>query len=295
MIDLHTHSIHSDGRNSACELLKLAEEAGLSMLSITDHNAIGAYFELMEKQPKGLFGGKIISGIEYTTTFNGEVIEVLGYGFDVLKMNKLMEGKILSYEEKQKREFRLICDQYKKIGVAFEESKVVFDPKKGSSRGAFWVEIIQYPENRKFFLDERSLTNPGIFSRQEVYNPKSPLFVDESSLFLSLNDTVEIIHKSGGKAFLAHLFVYSKTIPEHIEELLDSSELDGLECVYPSFSNEQRSFVKNLCQSRGLLLSGGSDFHGTNPNKKIGVCEGNFAVDEALVEGWINKLEPFAL
>ena len=295
MIDLHTHSIHSDGKYSACELLELAEDAGLSMLSITDHNAIGAYFELMEMRPRGVFGGRIISGIEYTTTFHGEVIEILGYGFDVLKMNELMKGRILTFEEKQKREFELIYDKYKKTGLTFNEDNLSFDAVKGTSRGTFWREIIKYPENRKFFCDERSLSMPGVFTRQEVYNPKSKLFVDESSLFLSLSETVDLIHKCGGKAFLAHLFVYSQTIPEHIEEILDSCDLDGLECVYPVFSDEQRFFVSDLCRRRGLLTSGGSDFHGTNPAKKIGVHEGGFAVDESLVKDWIDGLEPFVI
>ena len=293
MIDLHTHSIYSDGKYSACELLRLANEVGLSMLSITDHNAIGAYFELMDKCPENVFGGKIVTGVEYTTTFRGEVIEVLGYGFDVLKMKELMSGRVLTFEEKQKAEYKLIYDQYRRAGVVFDENNVVYDPKKGSSRGAFWKEILKYPENRKLFLNERSLLTWGIFSRQELYNPKSPLYVDESSLFLSLNDTIDLIHKCGGRAFLAHLYGYSESIPAQIEELLDDCELDGMECVYPSFSQEKREYISFLCQKRGLLISGGTDFHGMKPEHRIGIHTGDFKVDESVVGDWRNELDSF--
>lgn len=93
MIDLHTHTKHSDGSSSTEELLKAAEQQGLSTLSITDHNTIAAYNDLKDYGTRTLFKGKIITGVEITTTYKGEVIEVLGYNFDIKKMQELLEKK----------------------------------------------------------------------------------------------------------------------------------------------------------------------------------------------------------
>ena len=81
MIDLHTHTKNSDGSSSTLELLEEAERIGLSLLSIADHNTIRAHYELQNMNLRNIFSGKIISGVEITTTYKGETFEVLGYGF----------------------------------------------------------------------------------------------------------------------------------------------------------------------------------------------------------------------
>ena len=104
MIDIHTHTKYSDGSSTVKELLEEAQIKELTLLSITDHNTIDAYRELSDPETRNLFKGKIIPGIEITTTYNKEIIEILGYGFDLNKMNQFLKENVLTFEEKQLKE-----------------------------------------------------------------------------------------------------------------------------------------------------------------------------------------------
>lgn len=287
MIDIHTHTIYSDGSYSVRELLEEAERKKLSVLSITDHNTVSGYDEV--NKFRCLFSGKILPGIEITTTYKGETIEVLGYGFDIDKMKDFLEENVLTFEAKQLKEFELIREQYRKIGVKFDEKNIKFNPKVESSKVAFVNEIKKYPENFKFFLYEDSITTASGFTRNEVYNPKSPLYVDESSLFPSLDKVISMIHKSGGISFLAHVFAYSPNIAEDLINILNNYKLDGIECFYTTFTDKQSEYLIDLCKKRGLHMSGGSDFHGTRKiNHALGVGRGNLCIAEDVIYSWCN-------
>lgn len=290
MIDLHTHTTNSDGSATTKELLIEAEEKSLSILAITDHNTIASHHELKNSALRNLFSGDIITGIEITTTYKGETIEVLGYGFDVDIMQEFLAGNVLTFKEKQLKEFELIKKQYQRIGVKFQEERITFNPEKESSRVAFVKEIKNYPENYHFFLNKESITSDKGFTRNEVYNPKSPLYVDESSLFPSLEKAIAMIHQAGGIAFLAHTYAYSPNIAADLLNILDNYELDGLECFYTTFTDEQSDYLVKLCAKRNLFMSGGSDFHGTRKiNHNLGTGHGNLNISENIVSNWINN------
>ncbi len=293
MIDIHSHTIYSDGSSSVEQLLNEAEKLDLSLLSITDHNTIQAYFELQKFNIRDKFKGKIISGIEITTTYKGETVEVLGYGFDLETMQQFLDVYVLTFEEKQLKEYELIKNRYNDIGVIFDENNIKFDPKVESCRPAFAIEIKKHPENYKFFLNQESINTTSGFTRNEVYNPKSPLYVDESSLFPSLDLAIKMIHNSGGLAFLAHTFAYSPNIANELLNIINNYELDGLECFYTTFTKEQSDYLINICKSRGMYMSGGSDFHGTRKiNHNLGTGHGNLHIDESVVDNWISDYIP---
>lgn len=292
MIDIHTHTKYSDGSSTVKELLEEAQIKELTLLSITDHNTIDAYRELSDPETRNLFKGKIIPGIEITTTYNKEIIEILGYGFDLNKMNQFLKENVLTFEEKQLKEYDLIKKQYKKIGVIFDASAIKFDPKKESCRESLLNEIKKYKENEKFFLykDSPTLAN---FTRKEIYNPKSPLYVDESSLFPSFEKTIEMIHDSDGLAFLAHVYAYSPNISDELLNIIKNYNLDGLECFYTTFTEEQSKYLTELCHERNMYLSGGSDFHGTRKtNHNLGTGNQNLNIPEDIVKEWINHYLP---
>ena len=116
MIDIHTHTTFSDGSFNVEELLIEAEKLNLSLISITDHNTIRSYFELQNSNIRNKFSGKIMTGIEITTTYKGEIIEILGYNFDLKTMQQFLDQNVLSFEEKQLKEYNLIKNRYKEIG-----------------------------------------------------------------------------------------------------------------------------------------------------------------------------------
>ncbi len=288
MIDIHSHTKYSDGSSSVEEVLQEATRLGLTLLSITDHNTVEAYRDLSKPEVRQLFPGKILSGVEITTTYNGEIIEVLGYKFDLNKMDALLKKNVLTFEEKQLKEYELIKEQYRKVGVMFDPSAIKFDPKIESSRVAFVREIKKYPENNKFFLYPESLATYSGFTRNEIYNPKSPLYVNESSLFPSLDETIDMIHDAGGLAFLAHPYAYSPTLQKEILNIIKNSDFDGIECFYTTFTKEQSDYLQEVCKERNMFISGGSDFHGTRKtNHNLGTGNNNLNIDESLLAEWL--------
>lgn len=287
MIDMHIHTDNSDGSSSINEVLRDADKLELILISITDHNSINAYEKLNDPEIRKLFKGEIITGCEITTTYNGEVIEVLGYDFDLLVMKELLSENVLTFEKKQLKEAELIERQFKKIGLKFNSKNINFNPKKESSRVAFCNEIKKFPENYIFFLEKESAESNTGFSRNEVFNPKSPLYVDESSLYPSLEKTIEMIHRAGGFAFLAHPFVYSSTIVKKLEEITRIYNLDGIECYYTTFTNQETAYLLDYCNRHQLYKCGGSDYHGKNKvNHNLGIGDGKMKISEKLIADW---------
>lgn len=286
MIDLHTHTTCSDGSDNPKEVVQKAKEKGISILSITDHNTVDGY-GLLDKEDYDAI--TIIPGVEITTTYKGQVIEVLGYGFDLFKMNDLLNKNVLTFEQKQLKEFELISLRYKKIGLKFDLNNIKFNSKKESCRSYFCSELKKYEENKKYFSNDNIWNIKKGFTRKGVYNPNSKLYVDESYLYPSLEKTIDIIHESGGVAFLAHTFSYSSSIYNELDNILDNYKLDGLECFYTTFTDEQTNILVDKCRERNLLMSGGSDYHGTRKiNHNLGVGHGNLSIDESKIGNWFD-------
>ena len=97
MIDLHLHTVHSDGTDSVKELLENAERNKIEIISITDHNSVDAYYEI-EQNPeiRNIFSGKIIVGCELKTTYNKVNIEI--DGFDKARFFSVDELVELNYD-----------------------------------------------------------------------------------------------------------------------------------------------------------------------------------------------------
>lgn len=287
MIDLHIHTTYSDGSDSLLEALKKANDFNLEVISITDHNTCDAYLELNKLNIKDYYKGKIILGVEITTSYKGETIEVLGYNFNLKGMLEFLRLNTLAEEEKNLKEFELIKNRFNEIGVKFDINNVSFDPEKWSSRIAFCNEIKKHKENEKYFYDKNSLINKMGFTRNEIYNPKSPLYVDETSLYPYLDKVIASIHECGGKAFLAHTFAYSSSIAESLDDIFDNYKFDGIECFYTTFTDEQTNYLLEFAKNRNLLISGGSDYHGINKiNHELGIGSGNLNINKNILEDW---------
>lgn len=290
MTDLHCHSTYSDGTLTPAELLKLAEETGLALFSITDHDRIGAYEDLKDPAVRALFSGKIITGTELTAILRGQTVEILGYGYDPEKLAPFIESKKRP-PVFPPRELTLIYDTYRKAGVRLELAPEEYSKEKFISPKRMVFQQLQHPDNKDFFLDPANRENLIGYYRQELYNPDSPLYVDYTPLFGSPMDAVNAIHDAGGLAFLAHCFQYTDRIHGHLEEIIKELPLDGIECWYSTFTPEQSAYLEEFCTRNGLLMSGGSDFHGGNrPGTNLGTGDnGTLRVKTEKILSWAEK------
>ncbi len=294
MIDLHMHSTLSDGSSTVDEILREAESKKLSLLSITDHDQIGAYDVLKNENHKGIFSGKIITGVEVTVTVDGELVEILGYGFDLDIFKQGVKKKFLTFKEYKIQEYNRILETYTAKGIKFKAGNIKFMPEYESCRKALWKEIIRYPENVEKFEYPTSVDNYTRFSRDEFYNPKSFFYVDMCDTFLGFQETIDLIHKAGGMAFLAHPFIYSENVVARLQSIVDRYNLDGIECFYYNFTDDQTQFLLDFCDKNNLYSSGGSDYHGTiRPGDEIGTGRGNLRVDPERISRWADKLPDY--
>lgn len=289
MIDLHTHTCHSDGSDSAEELLAKAQASAVTLLSITDHNTVSAY----RTDAVRTYRGCLVPGVEITCMYEGEVVEVLGYGFALDRMEEELKNHVLTFREKQLREFELLCDTFARVGVRFDPGDISFDPDRESCRKAFLRNLNRHPENRRFFGCEKSWEHSRVFTREEIYNPASSLYVDESSLYPDVGTAAAMIHRSGGIAFLAHLYIYASAngIRKNLKEVLRKFELDGVECAHSEFTELQIADLNGFCTEHGFLRCGGSDYHGgRKPGIELGTGRGQLTITEAYLTEWPEKI-----
>ena len=292
MIDLHIHTNNSDGTDTVEELLKKAEALNLEYISITDHDNCNGYDKLKRINISNIFSGKIIPGIEIKCTYQKRTIEVLGYKINTDVMNRWMQE---FYKDKQRdtlqiKYFNLLYEKCKKMGLSLsDKDKIIWNPKNDWASFTIYSELKKHPENQNI-MPEDMWTEFSGFNRKYCNNPEHILYIDKSEDYPTLKQTINAIKKAGGLVFMPHLFIYKwvENKKEFIETLVENYEIDGLECFYTDFSEEQTQYLINLCNRKKLYKSGGSDYHGLNKEKiSLATGYGNLNIDKKIIQDWI--------
>lgn len=289
MIDLHCHTINSDGTWTTKELLSKAEEIKLEILSITDHDTAKAYIEIEQnKKLQDIYKGKIIRGVELNCTFDGVKIEILAYNFDLQPVQKWLEN----YYTPEKNRKRLIEEFNDLVNICHTkgikiESNLSYNPDIEYPVDVIYDNIIQFQENRKFFTEEQ-WKNKGLFFRTCTVDKKFILYRDFSKQMPTLEFLNKFIHEHNGKIFLAHLYKYKlDDYISYLSKIVNKNLIDGIEVYHSSFSNEQIENLKKYCINKNLLMSGGSDCHGEKKKeRKLGVGYGNLNINKEIVQNW---------
>lgn len=294
MIDLHMHTKYSDGTDTVTELLKKAQERNLEVISITDHDCCSSYEEMESVNVAKYFKGKIIVGTEFKTTFLGRNIEILGYGFDYEKVNKFLKNFYSKdfIQQRTKILYQKFLDILDNIGLIYHLEPVETFESEFFER-KIYDELIRHPENLEI-LKEDVFSSFSNFFRKGISNAKSALYLDTKSFKPSFQEITFLIHESGGLSFLAHPFQYKfSDTEEFLEQIYDGNDLDGIECFYTNFSIEQTEYLINFAKKRNLLISGGSDYHGTNKvNFDLGIGRGDLKINSNILSNWnINYFE----
>ncbi|MCI8276689.1 MAG: PHP domain-containing protein [Clostridia bacterium] len=292
MIDLHLHTNHSDGTDSVEELLRNAENKKLDLISITDHDQVGAYYELENNSNlRSLYNGKIVVGSELKTCYDRVPIEILAYGIDYKKI-RIHEIDMQKMQEEIMEKLKSVA---RSLGLKFDEKNTYIDRKDSMKQFAAFTlgtELLKHEENKEI-IKQIGEFEPTTFFRVHQSNLDSPFYADETFASIDINELIYRIHEAGGLAFLAHGFIYPfKDRVKTIEEILSKTEIDGMECIYPLFSEEERKIAFDLCKKYNKYMSGGSDYHAKNkPNVEMGTgIDNNISIDLELVKDWIDKV-----
>ena len=246
-IDMHVHTTASDGTFTPSEVVDLAHEIGLSAIAITDHDTVSGFAEA-ERQSE-LYGMEIIPGIEFSTKYKGRV-HLLGYYIDT-KCSELLEELDNIVKDRDKRNEKIV-DLMRQDGI-----DISYDGMKER-----FGEVIGRPHFATILVENGFA--PTTKDAFEAYVGKGKKYWLPRST-ITMERCIELIRIAGGTPILAHLFEYkydTKSLQELIEYCF-SIGISGVEVRHPSHTLEQMMFLEEQCDMRGIVKTGGSDFHGS--------------------------------
>lgn len=271
-IDLHMHSnISNDGDFSPAELMKMCSKAGIKTAALADHNSVRGVAEAIKEGEK--FGVKVIPAIEIDCTYKEYNLHVLGYNIDY--NNKIFEKIEKNVFEQELKAGDKRMALVKEAGIFFDEEKV----RKLSYDGTITGEMI----GEAAIEDERNRENPLITPYLEggtrSNNPYVNFYWDWCSKgkpayvpikYITLKEAIDIIHKTGGKAVLAHPN-NNIGMNEEIFKEIATEGIEGVEVFSSYHSKENAEFFLKMAEKYNVSVTCGSDFHGkTKPAIKLG-------------------------
>ncbi len=292
MVDMHIHSNNSDGTDTVEELLKKAEILHLKYISITDHDTCKGYEELKKVDVKNLFSGHIVKGIEIKCSYKKRTIEVLGYNIDTKIMQKWLDDfyKDKKRNQLQMKYFNLLYNKCKKMKLILDEKEdIIWNPDRDWASFTIYSEIKRHEENKNRVPKDLWESFAG-FNRKYCNDPDHVLYIDKSQDYPSLEETILAIKKAKGLVFMPHLYVYKwvENKNEFINEFVEIYKIDGIECYYTDFKEEETNYLLELCEKHNLYISGGSDYHGKNkPKISLAKGYGNLNINEEIIKKWI--------
>ena len=294
MIDLHIHTLNSDGSETVEEVLRRAEEQKLSYISITDHESVNGHYQLRKINVKDYYSGKIIPGVELKNYYKDRVIDMLAYNIDIDKFNEYLdrEYKNKTHRILEEKNLRHFYKQAKEYGLVLDPiESLKWDKDRDWGSVVFYNELKKHPENEAKVPKDlwEDFFN---FKKDYVYNRNNLFFLDKKDDYPSPAQTVEEVHKAGGVAFLAHVHEYKWVDDkiEYIKQFIKDSNVDGIECYYSKFTNEQTKELLEFCKENNLYTSGGTDFHGKRkPDIQIGVGRGNLQIPDEIIRDWYKE------
>lgn len=266
--DLHIHTNFSDGCLSPEDIVRRAHEAGLTVIAITDHdNVEGIPRAMAEARISGI---SLIPGIEFSTDLPDAEIHILGYYIDY-KAEWLLELLSRIRNDRKNRIYKT-AELLKKLGVEIKPEEVLALAEAGSVGRPHVARV---------------LVSKGIVgSVQEAFNKYlnygAPAYVPHFKL--TPEEAVKVIIKAGGIPVYAHPAVSNK---DDIIPALVSAGLAGIEVYYSKHSGTQIKRYLSIAKKHGLLVTGGSDFHGFGTVRDVALG------DSMLPDRFIRKMEEY--
>jgi len=264
-MDLHLHSIYSDGQLTPLQIIKQAKRNRVSTISITDHDEIKGYFCGLKYASS--LGIKLIPGIEINTENDEGELHILGYNFNpgnskIHQHVKWRKKQALNWGEQIIRRLDL-------CGYSINWDSFIKRAQGGViNRTHIAYELISQGYLNSF-KDAYTLV---LREAQKVEAFREPFTAKEA---------IQLVHQAGGEAFLAHPAIYPGQI--NVDKLARFG-LDGIEVFYPKNTQAQTKFWISEAQRLGLKISGGSDYHG--PDSKSSYPIGSVQLPSLVYEQW---------
>ena len=295
-IDLHTHTVHSDGALSPTELVKKAAEIGLSAIAISDHENVAGLDEAMEAGKK--FGVEIIPAVEISS-YPDPLTEhhILGY-FINYRDEKLLKALREVKESREERAAKVVKN-LNDLGY-----EVTFGDVKALAKGTIvqphlaWSVISNHKNKDKLKEDFGEIPDTGAFIRKYLV-PGTPAY--EARKAFTPKEAISLIHEVGGSAIFAHP-CWTTVKKENGNLIFDDRKfeqitrlgIDGVEVLaHRGEEEDTKKCVEHftlLAKKYKLLITGGSDYHGFgSAGKQLGFTDFYLKVPYSILEDLKSK------
>lgn len=273
--DLHMHTTYSDGRLTPEELVDAAKAAGLTYMAITDHDTVEGISHLYETGRYPCKAVRIIPGIEFSAHHPLREIHILGYNIDIYygplvdKLNDVTEARWTRFAE--------MLEKLRQLGYAISEAEVL--SVAGGSKAISRSHIGRVMVKKGYFATVREAFDALLAKGQPAYVPHYRLEVRE---------IIDLIKAAGGTPVLAHPKLVGD---DALVEQICQSGIEGLEVFYPRHDATDTSRYLAMADHYGLLVSGGSDYHGfpTRYPQEVGV----FTIEDKWAEKFYRPVQKF--
>jgi predicted metal-dependent phosphoesterase TrpH len=261
-IDLHTHSTVSDGTETPAALLKTAQDAGLDVVALTDHDTTDGWAAAEAARPPGL---TVVPGMElscrwYPTDDRPISVHLLAYLFDP-------QHPALMQERGRLRAERLGRGEKIAAALAAAGYPISWDRIVEASEGG----VVGRPHIA------RALVEAGVAGSVDdafatLLHPRSPHYVPKVDT--EVREGIALVRAAGGVPVFAHGLATrrGRVVGDNAIHAMVDAGLLGLEVDHPDHSPEEREHLRALAHELGLIRTGSSDYHGTNKTTPIGAC-----------------------
>lgn len=272
-VDFHVHSYMSDGTVSPTEVVKLAAQANLTAIALTDHDTLDGIDEAIEAGKT--YGVRVVPGIELSADYKGSDLHILGLNVDYVN-EEFREKVAVCRDSRHNRNLKMI---EKLRACGFDISWDVMQERFGS-------KSITRAHFAQYLIDEGYVANKEEAFKKYL-DPGCPCYV--ARVKVTPFEAIDMIKEAGGHPVLAHPLLYKMPYDrlESVILMLKNHGLEGIEGRYALNKVEDDAFLDKIAKRHGLKMTGGSDFHGTiKPDIFVGIGKGQLEVYEEMCS-WI--------
>lgn len=243
--DLHIHSTASDGQLTPAEVVGLAAERDLDIVALTDHDTFDGFEEAFETgREKGV---EVLSGMEITADYGGREAHLLAYCFDI-------ESDVINALQKRHCKARLdragqIINMLNEWGFELDIEEV-----KAEARGL----NIARPHIAMVLIRKGYVAN---FREAFMRYLNDHMIQEVETGYDDYKDVIECVREAGGVIVIAHPGL---TYTDFDLDQFVKAGIDGVEYIHPSHNYELQKKYREWADRNQLLVTGGSDFHGSN-------------------------------
>jgi len=250
-----------------------AHEKNLAAIALTDHDTVDGLDEAASYVEEKYPDMELVPGIEFSTVEEGKDVHIVGLYID--HHNKGFTDKLTQFIDSRTERNKKMCKKLTEeagIPISYEELTASFP-------GA----VLTRAHYAKFMVDRGYAR-----SRNEVFDKyigdNCPYYVEREKI--SPEEAISYVLEAKGVPVLAHPILYhlSDRKLDALVARLKEAGLKGIEAIYSTYSPSEERQIKELAEKYGLLISGGSDFHGVNkPKIDLGTGMGKLFLPEDLL------------